>query len=60
MNLDFGTIVAELTKALGGIFAVFNVETETGRGLLNFVTFFGMIGEFFISLISKISGGLAG
>jgi len=60
MNFDIGSIVGELMKALGGIFAIFNVPTATGQGLLKFVEFFGVLGEAFANLISKLFGGLAG
>ena len=60
MGFDIGSFVGELMKALGGIFAIFNVPTDTGQGLLKIVEFFGMLGENLVKLFSGLFGGLAG
>lgn len=58
--MDIGAFTDALIKALGGVFGVFGVSTETGQGLLKFVEFFGMIGEFIVKIFTSLSGLIGG
>jgi len=61
MNFELGSIIEGMIKpALGAIFGLFKLSGETGNGLLGFVDFFGMIGEFFAKIFRMIFGGIGG
>ncbi|MCL1951402.1 MAG: hypothetical protein FWF60_01100 [Oscillospiraceae bacterium] len=59
MNLDLGGITGFFAGALNLLFGLTGVSTETGNGLLGFLKFFEMIGDFFIKLFQKLTGGFA-
>ena len=60
MNFDFGTITGVFISLFSGLFGALGLSGETGNGLLKFVEFFGMIGDFFVKLFQKLFSGLAG
>ena len=63
MNFNIGNITEIVKQVLGAFFAMGQVDTASGQGMMNIVDFFGMLGGYFVSAISKLGelfGGLGG
>jgi len=63
VNFDVGYITEIAKQALGTLLSMGQVNTAAGQGIMKFVDFFGMLGNFFvkgISAIGSLFGGLFG
>jgi len=60
MDFSIGTITGYMIQAFSALFGFAGLSSETGNGLLKFVEFFGMIGDWIVNLFTRLFSGLIG
>ena len=60
MNLSVSGITGAVMQGLSVLFGLGGISGETGNGLLNFVSFFGMIIDWFVRLFTGLFSAATG
>jgi hypothetical protein len=58
-NFTFATITGLIMQGFGAIFRPLGVSGETGNGLLEFVRFFGVMGDLIVRFFQRIFSGFS-